>query len=83
MPISQSFGAQAKFDGCMKEKLNMDRPPYGYFNMIRVHETSRPPVEDERPSWLDDPRGQGRPDALPKDFPKSKFTGAISDTFNK
>ena len=31
----------------------------------------RPKPEDQRPAWLDDPRGQGkRADWLPKDFPR-------------
>ena len=31
----------------------------------------RPKPVDERPKWLDDPRGAyGRPDCLPKDFPR-------------
>lgn len=56
----------------MKEKLGMDRPSYGYFNLIRVHESSRPAPQDERPAWLDDPRGSDRATpSLPKDFPRS------------
>ena len=66
-----------KLDGCMKEKLDLDRPPYGYFSLIRVHDTDRPKPEDQRPSWLDDPRGGGRrADVLPDDFPRTeKYLG--------
>jgi hypothetical protein len=33
----------------------------------------RPKPVDERPRWLDDPRGAyGRPDVLPEEFPRSK-----------
>ena len=33
----------------------------------------RPKPEEERPRWLDDPRGAyGRPDVLPEGFPKDK-----------
>ena len=33
----------------------------------------RPKPVEERPKWLDDPRGAyGRPDCLPKDFPKGQ-----------
>merc|ERR1712037_584375 len=69
--------SQFKLDGCLKEKLDLDRPPYGYFGLIRVHETDRPKPEDQRPSWLDDPRGQGRrADVLPDDFPRTdKYLG--------
>lgn len=68
---------QFKLDGCLKEKLDIDRPPYGYFGLIRVHDTDRPKPEDQRPSWLDDPRGQGRrADVLPDDFPRTdKYLG--------
>ena len=68
---------QFKLDGCLKEKLDLDRPPYGYFGLIRVHETDRPVPEDQRPTWLDDPRGQGRrADVLPDDFPRTdKYLG--------
>jgi len=69
--------SQFKLDGCLKEKLDLDRPPYGYFGLIRVHETDRPVPEDQRPTWLDDPRGQGRrADVLPDDFPRTdKYLG--------
>ena len=76
--ISRFFSLfQFKLDGCLKEKLDLDRPPYGYFGLIRVHETDRPKPEDHRPSWLDDPRGQGRrADVLPDDFPRTdKYLG--------
>ena len=38
----------------------------------------RPKPEDERPRWLDDPRGAyGRPDVLPEEFPRNKnFIGS-------
>ena len=75
--LSFSLFFQFKLDGCLKEKLDLDRPPYGYFGLIRVHETDRPKPEDQRPSWLDDPRGQGRrADVLPDDFPRTdKYLG--------
>merc|ERR1712025_384292 len=68
---------QFKLDGCLKEKLDLDRPPYGYFGLIRVHDTTRPKPEEPRPTWLDDPRGEGRrADVLPEDFPRTKkFAG--------
>lgn len=69
---------QAVFDRCMKDKLDMDRPPYGYHCLVKVHDTARPKVEEQRPKWLDDPRGQGRrPDTFPEDFPKKSVYGHI------
>ena len=36
-----------------------------------MHNNFRPRPVEERPKWLDDPRGAyGRPDVLPKDFPR-------------
>jgi len=35
-------GAQAVFDKCAEEKLNITRPEPGYFSKIRVHDSSRP-----------------------------------------
>merc|ERR1712223_64279 len=62
---------QAAFDACMKQNLNMDRPHYAYHTMAKIHDTTRPRPVEERPKWLDDPRGAyGRPDVLPKDFPR-------------
>ena len=68
---------QAVLDGCLKEKLDLDRAPGGYFGLIRVHETTRPKPEEHRPTWLDDPRGGGRrADVLPDDFPRTeKYLG--------
>jgi NADH dehydrogenase (ubiquinone) 1 alpha subcomplex subunit 8 len=32
---------QAAFDTCMKEKLGMERPHFGYHALVKVHETKR------------------------------------------
>ncbi len=32
---------QAVFDECMKDKLGLERPHYGYLALTKVHETSR------------------------------------------
>lgn len=29
-------------DACLKKKLNLDRPPFGYFCQVRIHDTKRP-----------------------------------------
>ncbi|CAH2249513.1 NADH dehydrogenase [ubiquinone] 1 alpha subcomplex subunit 8 [Pararge aegeria] len=40
---------QGVFDGCMLEKLHLERPGFGYFTEARVHATNRPkpPVEEK------------------------------------
>ena len=41
--------------------------------MICIYNIFRPKPVEERPKWLDDPRGAyGRPDALPNDFPRER-----------
>ena len=41
--------------------------------IICIYNIFRPKPVEERPKWLDDPRGAyGRPDALPKDFPRER-----------
>lgn len=32
---------QAEFDGCMFDKLNMERPHFGYHALVKVHQTDR------------------------------------------
>lgn len=72
---------QAKFDNCMKENMGLDRPPLGYYSLIRVHDSNRPAPEVERPAWMDDPRGGKRPDGLPGDFPRTPYKGATGSMF--
>ncbi|KAJ0170287.1 hypothetical protein K1T71_014215 [Dendrolimus kikuchii] len=38
---------QGVYDKCMLEKMNIERPSFGYFTEVRVHDTKRPkpPVE--------------------------------------
>ena len=31
----------AVFDACMKEKMGMDRPHFGYHSLVKVHQTDR------------------------------------------
>merc|ERR1712183_930002 len=64
--------SQILFNNCMKESLNMPRPFYGYHSLVKVHQTSRPAPELEKPGWLLDERGatQGKADHLPDDFPR-------------
>ncbi|CAH2045264.1 unnamed protein product, partial [Iphiclides podalirius] len=66
---------QAAFDGCMKDKLSMERPDFGYFTRPRIHCSPRPAPEsppcpcakkfpDATPSL---------PDSVPR--PHSRFSG--------
>ncbi|XP_063422794.1 NADH dehydrogenase [ubiquinone] 1 alpha subcomplex subunit 8-like [Mytilus trossulus] len=41
MDIYRCRKPQAPFDQCMKEKMNMERPPIGYFSRARIHHTKR------------------------------------------
>lgn len=33
---------QKVYDQCVKDNMNLERPPYGYFCEVKVHDTSRP-----------------------------------------
>jgi len=71
MHLKHCRKTQAAFDACVKDNMGLDRPHYAYHTMAKIHDTSRPKPVDERPKWLDDPRGAyGRADALPDDFPR-------------
>ena len=49
---------QFKFDQCMKDKLDMERPFYGYHMMAKVHKTDRAKPEEQKPAYMDDPRAK-------------------------
>uniref|UniRef100_A0A336LNF5 NADH dehydrogenase [ubiquinone] 1 alpha subcomplex subunit 8 n=1 Tax=Culicoides sonorensis TaxID=179676 RepID=A0A336LNF5_CULSO len=56
---------QAVYDQCVLDKLGMERPEYGYFCRVKVHNSSRPPPP-QKPMAV-------YPDAtehLPEDYPK-------------
>lgn len=56
---------QNVFDKCVLDKLNIERPGYGYFCRAQVVNTDRPkPPEPEKRVY------GGVPDALPEDAPK-------------
>jgi NADH dehydrogenase (ubiquinone) 1 alpha subcomplex subunit 8 len=57
---------QGFYDHCMREKLGIERPPFGYFTQLRVHETSRPKPKGNAPEFKDPTIG------LPSDFPREK-----------
>ncbi|CAK1548819.1 unnamed protein product [Leptosia nina] len=49
MGLKHCRKTQGVFDQCMLEKLNLERPSFGYFTEARVHATTRPkpPVEEK------------------------------------
>jgi len=57
---------QGYYDECMTEKMGLERPPFGYFTQVRVHETSRPHPKPTAPEFTDPTIG------LPEDFPRQK-----------
>lgn len=51
------------FDKCVLEHWNIERPGYGYFCRVQVHDTARPkPPEPEKKVYPDTPPG------LPDDY---------------
>ncbi|XP_018356240.1 PREDICTED: NADH dehydrogenase [ubiquinone] 1 alpha subcomplex subunit 8 [Trachymyrmex septentrionalis] len=65
---------QAALDNCVRQNLNIERPPYGYFCEAKVHNTSRPRPEPEKPITFPDPTP-----GLPSDVPleKSKYSNRM------
>ncbi|XP_035224211.1 NADH dehydrogenase [ubiquinone] 1 alpha subcomplex subunit 8-like [Stegodyphus dumicola] len=66
MNVQYCRKTQAVLDNCMAEKLNIERPPFGYFTEIRPHKTERPRPGPPLPrkEYIDD-----RP-SLPDDYPR-------------
>ncbi|XP_014254861.1 NADH dehydrogenase [ubiquinone] 1 alpha subcomplex subunit 8 [Cimex lectularius] len=62
---------QGVYDKCMLDKLNIERPHFGYFCEARIHDSSRPKPQKEV-QVLDDPIP-----SLPPDYKKteSKYQG--------
>lgn len=62
---------QKIFDKCMLDNLNLERPAFGYFCEVKVHDSARPKPESPTPVYGD------LPDSLPKDYPKpaAKYGG--------
>ncbi|KAJ8965937.1 hypothetical protein NQ317_009710 [Molorchus minor] len=61
---------QAVFDKCMKDNLDLERPPYDYFSRIHVHKTNRPRPEKEGPAIYPDAT-PGLPPDTPR--PEAKY----------
>ncbi|KAF5306485.1 hypothetical protein FQA39_LY08891 [Lamprigera yunnana] len=56
---------QNVYDKCMYDNLNIERPYYGYFSEIKVHNSKRPKPEPEKPAVYAD-----APVRLPEDAEK-------------
>lgn len=68
------------WDACMYRKLGMEKPPFGYFSQVRVHDPERP----KPAKWVADfPEPSG---IVPPELPEHKkgFSGAWTavDWFN-
>ncbi|KAF7400727.1 hypothetical protein HZH66_005911 [Vespula vulgaris] len=62
MELSKCRKTQAVVDKCVLDKLNIERPAFGYFCEAKIHDSSRPRPKEEVPEF---------PDALPP-LPKGK-----------
>lgn len=58
---------QGVYDQCMLDKLNIERPYWGYFSELKVHDSSRPRPPPPEPEVYPDAA-----DKLPDDFPRHK-----------
>ncbi|XP_034951429.1 NADH dehydrogenase [ubiquinone] 1 alpha subcomplex subunit 8 [Chelonus insularis] len=61
---------QEVLDKCVLEHMNVERPPFGYFCEVKVHETTRPKPVEKIPEYPTVP-------SLPPDAPKppARFEG--------
>ncbi|XP_040573837.1 NADH dehydrogenase [ubiquinone] 1 alpha subcomplex subunit 8 [Lepeophtheirus salmonis] len=66
--FDQCRKTQESFDSCMERNNKMIRPYFGYFSLTRVHDSNRPKPVEERPKWMDDPKGVKSED-VPTDLP--------------
>lgn len=58
---------QSVYDKCVLDKMDLERPPFGYFCEIKIHDSPRPkPPVDRLPAYPD------AVPALPEDYPKTK-----------
>ncbi|OAD52834.1 NADH dehydrogenase [ubiquinone] 1 alpha subcomplex subunit 8 [Eufriesea mexicana] len=62
---------QQLLDDCMLKKLNLERPPDGYFCEARVHNTSRPKPEKKKREYPD-----RVPDSVPPPYPPPRYMGS-------
>uniref|UniRef100_A0A915HMW3 COX assembly mitochondrial protein n=1 Tax=Romanomermis culicivorax TaxID=13658 RepID=A0A915HMW3_ROMCU len=62
---------QRLFDKCMLEKLDLDRPPLGYYSRPKIHESARPvpPPQFQRDYYAE---ANQMIDELPDDYPIHK-----------
>nr|CAD7424446.1 unnamed protein product [Timema monikensis] len=56
---------QFVFDACVLNNLNLERPPFDYYNQVRVHVTPRPKPPPLKPDVFPDPTPK-----LPDDYPR-------------
>lgn len=59
---------QKIFDKCMLDNLDLERPNYGYFCEVKIHDSKRPKPSSESPVYDPTP---GLPDDAPR--PQSKY----------
>jgi len=58
--------SQTIFDTCMKEKVGIERPPFGYFCEPRIHETKRAQPMPELPPVYPDALVEPPPENIPR-----------------
>ncbi|XP_075988389.1 NADH dehydrogenase [ubiquinone] 1 alpha subcomplex subunit 8 [Anticarsia gemmatalis] len=68
--LRQCRTTQGVYDKCMLDKLNIERPAFGYFTEVRVHDSKRPkPIEEPKAVYPD------TPPALPEDAERKPARG--------
>uniref|UniRef100_A0A7R9IEL3 NADH dehydrogenase [ubiquinone] 1 alpha subcomplex subunit 8 n=1 Tax=Timema tahoe TaxID=61484 RepID=A0A7R9IEL3_9NEOP len=62
---SRCRNTQSVFDACVLNNLNLERPPFDYYNQVRVHVSPRPKPPPPKPDVFPDPTPK-----LPDDYPR-------------
>lgn len=63
--FEQCRKTQAVYDKCALDNLGIERPPFGYFCEVKVHDTKRPKPEPKKPDVYPDYTPY-----LPDDYPR-------------
>jgi len=77
MDFDKCRNTQAAFDGCMKDKVGIDRPPFGYLCETKVHESTRCKPKPELPPVYEDALVDVPPDSIPRHTARHQGRGTL------
>jgi len=75
MTFENCRNTQVAFDGCMKDKLGIEKAPHGYFCESRIHESTRIQPKPELPPVFPDALVDPPPDSIPRQTSRHQGRG--------